>query len=113
MPWISSSTTYIEVAKAAISENIDLVMIETDLFGDFDERYQSSYYKNILKVKKYTESLGKTLMLILPQYTSKEREKYFNQLSRDGFIVYPSVRRAGKSFLALYEYGKKIKALNK
>ena len=113
IPWISSSTKYLEVAKTAISGNIDLVMIETDLFGDFEDRYQSDYYKNILKIKEYTESLEKTLMLILPQYPGKNIEKYVNKLFEDGFIVYPSVRRAGKSFLALYEYGKKIKALNK
>jgi acyl-CoA synthetase (NDP forming) len=114
IPWISSSSTYLEVAKAAISENIDLVMIETDTFGDeFEEEYHSNYYKNILAIKEYTESLGKTLMLIQPQYPGKIREKYVNKLFKDGFIVYPSVRRAGKSFLALYEYGKKIKALNK
>jgi hypothetical protein len=114
MPWISSSATYIEVAKTAISGNIDVVMIETDTFGDeFQEEYQSNYYKNLLKVKEYTESLGKTLMLILPQYSGKTRENYFSKLTKDGFIVYPNVRRAGKSFLALYEYGKKIKVLNK
>jgi len=114
IPWISSSTTYLEVAKTAISENIDLVLIETDLFGDdFDPENLSNYYKNILRLKEYTESLGKTFMLILPQYSGKTREKYINKLFEDGFIVYPSVRRAGKSFLALYEYGKKIKAKNK
>lgn len=114
IPWISSSTTYLEVAKTAISENIDVVMIETDIFGDdFETEYRSNYYKNILTLKEYTESLDKTFMLILPQYPGKNREKYINKLFEDGFIVYPSVRRAGKSFLALYEYGKKIKALNK
>ena len=114
IPWISSSATYLEVAKKAISENIDVVMIETDTFGDdFNEEYQSNYYKNLLKVKEFTESLGKTFILILPQYPGKTREKYLNKLFKDGFIIYPSVRRAGKSFLALYEYGKKVKALNK
>ena len=103
-----------ENAKKAISENIDVVMIETDTFGDdFNEEYQSNYYKNLLKVKEFTESLGKTFILILPQYPGKTREKYLNKLFKDGFIIYPSVRRAGKSFLALYEYGKKVKALNK
>ncbi|MBY8985180.1 MAG: CoA-binding protein [Candidatus Lokiarchaeota archaeon] len=114
IPWISSSATYLEVAKTAISENIDVVMIETDTFGDdFNEEYQSNYYKNLLKVKEYTESLGKTFMLILPQYPGRNRENYLNKLFKDGFIVYPSVRRAGKSFMALYEYGKKVKTLNK
>ena len=114
IPWISSSATYLKVAKTAISENIDVVMIETDTFGnDFESEYLSNYYKNILTLKEYTESLDKTFMLILPQYPGQNREKYANKLFEDGFIVYPSVRRAGKSFMALYEYGKKVKALNK
>jgi acyl-CoA synthetase (NDP forming) len=113
MPWISSSQTYIEVAKTAISENIDVVMIETDIFGDFDEENPSNYYKNLLIVKEYTESLGKILILVLPEYPGKSREKFFTKLSKDGFIVYPSVRRAGRAFLALYEYGRKISKLNK
>jgi len=112
MPWISSTPTYFEVAKAAISENIDLVIIETDSWGDEFE-HQNNYYNNISRVRDYTESLGKVFMLILPQYPSRHREKYKNKLFKDGFIVYPSVRRAAKSFLALYEYGRKLKALNK
>ncbi|MFX1455118.1 MAG: CoA-binding protein [Promethearchaeota archaeon] len=112
MPWISSSQTYIEVTKTAISENIDVVMIETDTFGDFDEENPSSYYKNLLLIKEYTESLGKILILVLPEYPGKIREKFFTKLSKDGFIVYPSVRRAGRAFLALYEYGKKISKLD-
>ncbi|MFW9825779.1 MAG: hypothetical protein ACFFE4_22750, partial [Candidatus Thorarchaeota archaeon] len=113
MPWISSSQTYIEVTKTAISENIDVVMIETDIFGDFDEENPNNYYKNLLILKEYTESLGKILTLVLPEYPGKTRQKFFTKLSKDGFIVYPSVRRAGRAFLALYEYGRKINKLNK
>ena len=112
MPWISRSETYQKVAKAAIDEDIDLVIIETDIWGDeFVEEHRSNYYNNLRKLRDYTESLGKMFMLILPLYPSKSREKYKTYLMNEGFIVYPSVRRAAKSFLALYEYGRKIKAL--
>ncbi len=30
-------------------------------------------------------------------------------LIEEGFIVYPELKRAGKAYLALYNYGKKIK----
>ncbi|MFX1477386.1 MAG: CoA-binding protein [Promethearchaeota archaeon] len=114
MPWISSSSKYLEVVKAAIFENIDLVVIETDIFGDeFNSEHFQNYYNNLLRLKEYTETLGKTFMLILPQYSSKYREKYINKLFKDNFIVYPSVRRAARSFLALYEYGRKLKASSK
>ncbi|MHA2006073.1 MAG: CoA-binding protein [Promethearchaeota archaeon] len=112
MPWISRSETYQEIAKTAIDENIDLVIIETDTWGDeFEEVHRSSYYNNLRKVRDYTESLGKIFILTLPLYPGKNRENYKNMLTKEGFIVYPSVRRAAKSFLALYEYGRKIKAL--
>ena len=114
MPWISSSQKYYEVVTTAISENIDLAIIETDIFeNEFESDYFKNYYNNILKIKEYTESLDKIFILVLPQYPSEFRKKYMDKLLKDNFIVYPSVRRAAKSFLALYEYGKKIKAIKK
>lgn len=113
MPWISSTQKYYEVVTTAISQNIDLAIIETDIFGDeFESDHFKNYYNNILKIKEYTESLDKAFMLVMPQYPSKHREKYLVKLFKDNFIVYPSVRRAAKSFLALYEYGKKIRVKN-
>jgi hypothetical protein len=50
-------------------------------------------------------------MLILPQYPGKHRERYKNKLINDDFMVFPSVRRAGKAFLALHDYGEKLQAL--
>jgi acyl-CoA synthetase (NDP forming) len=109
MPWISRSETYYEVVTTAISEDIDLAIIETDIWeNEFEADHFKRYYNNLLRIKDHTESLDKTFMLVLPQYPSKYREKYINKLLKDEFIVYPSVRRAAKSFLALYEYGKKM-----
>ncbi len=113
MPWISSTQKYFEVVTTAISQDIDLAIIETDIWeSEIDSDYFQNYYNNILKIKDYTESLDKTFMLVLPQYPSKHREKYMDKLFKDNFIVYTSVRRAAKSFLALYEYGKKIRVKN-
>ncbi|MFW9783102.1 MAG: CoA-binding protein [Candidatus Heimdallarchaeota archaeon] len=114
MPWISSTQKYYEVVTTAISENIDLAIIETDIWeNEYETDHFKNYYNNILKIKDYTEALDKLFMLVLPQYTSKHREKYIDKLTNDGFIVYPSVRRAGKAFLALYQYGRKLRDLNK
>ncbi|MFX1427865.1 MAG: hypothetical protein ACFFBE_15535, partial [Promethearchaeota archaeon] len=112
MPWISRSQIYLEVVTTAISEDIDLVIIETDVWEDeFESDHFNRYYNNILKIKEYAESLNKILILVLPQYHSRYRKKYLDKLLKDNFIVYPSVRRAAKSFLALYEYGRKIKKI--
>ena len=110
MPWISRSETYYEVVTTAISEDIDLAIIETDIWeNELEADHFKRYYNNLSRIKEYTESLNKTFMLVLPQYPSKYREKYRNKLLSDNFIVYPSVRRAAKSFLALYEYGNKMR----
>ncbi len=112
LPWISSSETYLKIAKTAISENIDLAIIETDIWeGEEEKEDFKHYYNNLLNIREFTESLNKIFILILPEYSSRTRKRYHNRLVKDGFIVYPSVRRAAKSFLALYEYGRKIKTL--
>ncbi|MFX1279341.1 MAG: CoA-binding protein [Promethearchaeota archaeon] len=114
MPWISRSQIYLDVVTTAIAEDIDLAIIETDVWEDeLEAEHFNRYYNNILKIKEYTEDLDKILILVLPQYPSRYRKKYLNKLIKDGFIVYPSVRRAAKSFLALYEYGRKTKFLDK
>jgi len=66
-----------------------------------------------LRIRDYTESLGKVFMLILPHYPTKSNQRYRNKLFNDNFIVYPSVRRAAKSYLALYNYGRKVTASKK
>lgn len=106
IPWISTTKIYQEVAKAAIIEEIDLVIIETDMWEE-EENFEG-YYNNLISIKRHCKALNKILILVLPEYPEDFRQRYYKELVRDGFIVYPSVRRAAKAFLALYEYGKKI-----
>ena len=111
IPYISSTQKYFDVATTAISEGIDVAMIETDTWGDIESDFFKSHYNNLKQIKEFSEALNKTLIIILPQYPNPNRKRYHKKLLEDNFIVYPSVRRAGKSFLALYEYGKKLKLL--
>ena len=111
LPWISGTPVYVEIAKVAIAEgNIDVVIIEVGVSDDF---LQSNFYKhhldNLKLIKDFAESLGKIFILILPYSRGQYREKYYDMLVEEGFLVYPSVRTAGRAFLALYEYGRKIK----
>lgn len=108
MPWIEHSKEYLEISNAAISENIDLVLIETDVSSNFKQsKHFQGYYSNLKKIKDYVESLNKILILILYQYPSPSREEYYNMLIEEGFIVYPTLLQAANAFLALYEYGLK------
>ena len=112
MPWIESSKEYLEISKAAIEENIDLVIIETDVAKNFKQtKHFPGYYSNLKKIKEYVESLNKILILILYQYPSPHRKEYYDMLIEEGFIVYPTLPQAARAYLALYEYGQKRKIL--
>jgi len=107
MPWIISSKVYLEVCKAAVDDTIDLVLVVTDAWKDLDDERFKNFYSNLLGIKKHVESLEKIFVIILPQYPSESRKLISNKLKNDGFFVYNSIESAAKSFLKLYEYGKK------
>jgi acyl-CoA synthetase (NDP forming) len=107
LPWVGSSELYLNVCKEVIDDNIDFVMIVTDSWRDLEGERFKNYYKNIKGVKSHVESLDKTFLLVLPVYPSESRQKFQTMLVDEGFIVYSSIERAAKSFLKLYEYGKK------
>jgi acyl-CoA synthetase (NDP forming) len=107
VPWIASSEVFLKVSMAAIDDNIDFVMLVTDAWRESKEVMFKNYYDNLLGIKSHVESLDKTLVIILPDYPSESREIFHAKLVNDGFVVYPSIERAAKSFLKLYEYGRK------
>ena len=110
LPWVSQSEKYLELCRAAISENIDLVIMHTDAkFG----RNLKKRIDNLTKIKDYVESLNKMLILILPETPDKNRISYFRALVENEFIVFPELKRAGKAYISLYNYGEKIKRLEK
>ncbi len=108
-PWISRSKGYPDLCKAAISENIDLVIMHSDSLRR--GKTVEIYYNNLKIIKEYVESLNKVLILILPEYPDSSRKRYYKRLIEDGFIVYPDLRRAAKAFLAFYEHGKKLRRM--
>ena len=109
MPWIISSKVYLEVCKAAIDDTIDFVLIVTDAWRDLDDDKFKNFYSNLLGIRKHVESLDKILVIILPQYPSESRKLLSNKMKNDRFFVYESIESAARSFLKLYEYGKKRK----
>ena len=112
LPWVSRSENYVELCKAAISEDIELVVMHTNAWGMQDKERFERYYSNLKIIKNHVESLNKILIMILAEAPIKYRTKYYDMLVDDGFLVYPDLSRAAKSFLALYEYGKKMRRLH-
>ena len=108
LPWVSRSEKYLELCKTAISENINLIIMHTD--ARFGRNYKKRI-ENLSKIKDYIESLNKMLILILPETPEKSRIRYYRALIENGFIVFPELKRAGKAYLALYNYGKKVNRL--
>jgi len=107
LPWITHQKVLVEVCKAAINERIDLVIVETDAWREMEGERFKGYYNNLLELREYVESLNKIFIIILHQYPSESQAKFNYMLINDNFIVYPTIEAAAKSFLKLYEYGKK------
>ncbi|MHA1642004.1 MAG: CoA-binding protein [Promethearchaeota archaeon] len=108
LPWITSRPEFFEISKNAISGEIDLIIVETDAWRELESDRFKQYYENLLKLKNYSEGLGKIFVIILHQYPSKSREIFYNMLLEDEFLVYPTIKNAAIAFLKLHEYGKKI-----
>ena len=113
LPWIIHRKEFVELCKAAIDDNIDLVIVETDAWRDLEDMHFKNYYQNLLELRSYVESLNKIFIIILHQYPSESQRKFTGMLMEDKFLVYPTIEAAAKSFLKLYEYGKKLAGLNK
>ena len=111
LPWITHQKVLVEVCKSAINENFDLIMVETDAWKDMEGERFKGYYNNLLELREYVESLNKVFIIILHQYPSESQAKFSQLLLNDNFIVYPTIEAAAKSFLKLYEYGKKLSKL--
>ncbi|TXT60008.1 MAG: Succinyl-CoA synthetase subunit alpha [Promethearchaeota archaeon] len=109
LPWISDTEEYYQICKTSIEANhIDLVLVETDAWSDIENDRFKKYYKNLLKLKNFTESLNKVFILILHEYKSELRERIYKRFIRDDFLVFPNVQSAAESFLIFYEYGSKL-----
>ena len=113
LPWITHRKEFVELSKAAIDEDINLVIIETDAWRAKDDDRFKGYYNNLLELRAYVESLNKIFIVVLHQYPSESLAEFTNKLIEDKFIVYPTIEAAAKSFLKLYEYGKKAIWFNK
>lgn len=113
LPWIVHEQMFVNICKAGASGDVDLIIIESDSPLHWDTERFEKYYANLNQIKAYVETLNKILVVILPEYPHSIRLEYHQRLLKDGFTVYSSVTSAGKSFLGLYEYGQKLKALNK
>lgn len=107
LPWITYIDAFYEISKVAISENIDLVIIETDTPGKISGQWFQGYFKNLIRIKDYVRSLNKILIIILHEYPDEDRQIFYKKLKENDFLVYPTIQRAAKSYLALYEYGQK------
>ncbi len=107
LPWMVYTDAYRKITQAAITEEIDLVIIESDSWRNIQDPEFQWYYDNILEIKRHVEELGKILIITLPEYPDENRNNFFQNLVRDGFIVFPNMKRAAQAFLALYDYGLK------
>jgi acyl-CoA synthetase (NDP forming) len=109
LPFVTYQKELAEVTKAAVDEDISLVIVETDAWKNIEGKQFKGYYNNLLEIREYVENLNKTMIIIQHHYPSESRKIFVDMLLKDKFLVYPSLESAAKSFLKLYEYGKKFK----
>lgn len=109
LPWITSNKVFLEVCIAAIDENIDFIIIESDAWRDLESERFKGYFDNLLGIKHHVELQNKVFVIILHEYPSKSRAIFYDMLIQNDFIVYPTMESAAESFLKLYEYGQKLK----
>ncbi|MFX1338499.1 MAG: CoA-binding protein [Promethearchaeota archaeon] len=110
LPWISSRRhqEYLNLCKAAISEDIQLVVMYTDARRR-DKKTFEIMYNNLKIIKEYVESVNKVFILILPDSPLIIRKRYYKRLLKDDFLVYPDIQRAAKAFLAFYKHGNHLR----
>ncbi|MBY8992238.1 MAG: CoA-binding protein [Candidatus Lokiarchaeota archaeon] len=113
LPFVTYQKELVDVTKAAVDEDISLVIIETDAWKNIEGKRFKGYYENLLEIRDYVENQNKTVIIILHQYPSESRKVFVDMLLKDNFLVYPSLEAAAKSYLKLYEYGKKIEGFKK
>lgn len=108
LPWISREEKYPEICKLAINEDyLGGVILETGTWDKLDERFDQ-YYKNLLEIYDFTKQKRKPFLLSLPYtFLYKQREKFKKRLIKHGFPVFPSIIRAARAFLTLYNYQRK------
>ncbi len=109
LPFVTYQKELAEVTKAAVNEDISLVIVESDAWKNIEGKQFKGYYNNLLEIREYVEKQNKTMIIIQHNYPSESRKIFVNMLLKDNFLVYPSLESAAKSFIKLYEYGKKIK----
>ena len=113
LPCVSRSEAYLKVCKAAVAENVDLVIMHTFAWGGRDKERFEKYINNLKEIRNHIESLNKILILVLAETPHQYRNDYYELLLNENFIVYPTSERGAKSFLKLCEFGKKISRLRK
>ena len=108
LPWIGREEKYPEICRLAIEESyIGGVINEAGAWEKMDERFQK-YFDNLMKIFEYTKAVQKPFLISLP-YSNLylQREEFKTKLIEQGIPVFPTIQRAAKAFLTLYEYQRK------
>ncbi len=108
LPWIGREDKYPEICNLAIAEEyIGGVILETGVWEKSDERFDK-YFDNLLKIAEFTKQIGKPFLISLPHsHLVQPREKFKDKLLENRIPIFPTIVRAAKAFLNLYEFQRK------
>ena len=105
LPWIDSTEKYPRICNLAINEDyIGGAILETGAWETSGEHF-NRYFENLMKIFENAKQLGKPFLISLPHsHNYKQRKKFKDRLIAQGIPVFPSILRAAKAFLNLYEF---------
>ncbi|MHA1275987.1 MAG: CoA-binding protein [Candidatus Helarchaeota archaeon] len=108
LPWIARREKFSELVKIAVHENyIGGCIMEAGTWGRLDDKFLD-YFNNICRMHLACKEVRKPFLVALPHSKLYEnREKIKNRLLNTGIPVFPTILRAGKAFLNLYEFQRK------
>ncbi|MHA1800013.1 MAG: CoA-binding protein [Candidatus Helarchaeota archaeon] len=109
LPWIFRQDKFIKICKLAMEEDyIGGIILEVLAPKEIDDRFLR-VFNNIVEVSKSSSRMKKPFFLSLPFsifYDSREELK--NRFIKNNIAVFPSIFRAARSFLKMYEYQIKL-----
>lgn len=109
LPWKNFSDEYSNISKIAIKEPYISCVIAESYRPTGDNTVMENYYSNLIFLKDLCQKLEKSFFVSLPftNYLGGTRETYKRKIIELGVPIFPSLERAAKAFLNLYNFQKR------
>ncbi len=114
LPWIARKEKFSEIVKIAVQESyIGGGIMEVGTWGYLDEKFMK-YFENVYRMYAACKEVGKPFLVALTHSKLFEnREKIKTMLLERGIPVFPTIERAAKAFINLFEFQRKLASISR